>query len=132
MRAVAALVFLTCLLVGATIGYWPWLLANGLAGDVIRDVSLSVPIFGAITLWWLKKTDDRERGDRREAKRQRRLLVALRAEIDMQVDQHLEQFGAEVAPVVKANLVRACARPGKDSDPCPSASSRRRTTCSTT
>lgn len=90
---------------GASVAFWPWIVANDLAGDVIRAGSLSVPILGAICLWWLRKRDDRKLEMERRDRRMHRILVALRAEIVMQMDQHLAQFGAgRIERIFRAHL----------------------------
>lgn len=87
------------------IGQWDAIVAREIEGDVIRALSLAIPIMGAFTLWWLKQQADQRGRDKEHKKRRDRILVALRAEIDMQLDQHLEQFGADVAPAYQASMI---------------------------
>lgn len=86
------------LTLGATIGLWPWIVQFELEGDVIRAVSLSIPILGGIVLWSLKTAEETRRQEQVRADRQRRLLVALRAEAQMHLDESIPQFSLQAIP----------------------------------
>lgn len=86
------------LTLGATIGLWPWIVQFELEGEVIRAVSLSIPILGGIVLWSLKTSEETRRQEQVRADRQRRLLVALRAEAQMHLDESIPQFSLQAIP----------------------------------
>ena len=74
---------------------WPLAVEAKVEGDLIRAAGLAIPIFGSFLLWLIKTNRDREMPAEERARRLRNLLVALRAEIEMQLDQYLEQLGPD-------------------------------------
>lgn len=108
--AISLAVALSALLLGQL---WPQAVAAEVEGDVIRALALAIPIFGSFCLWLLKEEAERRREETRRDKRRERLLIALRAEIEMQLEEYIEQFGPEVLPVKRQSMRDAIRRSKK-------------------
>ncbi|MEM9967307.1 MAG: hypothetical protein AAF755_04310 [Pseudomonadota bacterium] len=79
--------------------------ATTYASDLIRVSGYIVALIGAVMLWNLRITWEKRREDERRHARQRRLLVAIRAEISMQLENYIAQFEGGTAATRKQALI---------------------------
>ncbi|WP_420862479.1 hypothetical protein [Algirhabdus cladophorae] len=108
--SVLCLILLITAIGGTTSYFWSDIQTHDLEGDVIRGLGVGASVLGSFILWLLKQGDDQAKETKRKQDRQRRLLVALHAEIEMHLEQHMEQFTiaarSTIEPIMLANVSR--------------------------
>lgn len=87
------------------VALWPGILAVGVQSDVIRTLGLVVPLAGAFLLWRARKIDERDRAEKAQEERRRRILVALRAELMIAAEAHAGYFAADRVAAVEATML---------------------------
>lgn len=82
-----------------------WMHAN--QSDLIRVSGTVLSVFGAVLLWLMRQTHERKNDEKKSAARRDRLILALTAEIEMQLENYVEQFVGDGSEARKAALLKS-------------------------